>query len=287
MVKIEYIWHDCFFVETPAAGIVFDFWLDRDGENRDFPDFLADFDPGKALYVFISHGHKDHYNPAVFSWASRFPNIRYMVSRDVMRRIRHIMSESSVYSGPKVDPSCVTALGPGDRFGDGNLTVAAFPSTDIGNSYIIELSGKRFFHAGDLNAWIWKEESTQSEVKKAIGDYNACLRDIRAYLDRATEGEGSVSGCLTDIIDYCFFPVDSRIGSEYFTGAYIFVRKFDVRRFFPMHFALGTPDERERYRTDALRFGLYANPGRGEYIPLALSGAVYMDASSSCGSAKC
>ena len=40
MVKIEYIWHDCFFVETPAAGIVFDFWLDRDGENGVFPIFL-------------------------------------------------------------------------------------------------------------------------------------------------------------------------------------------------------------------------------------------------------
>lgn len=287
MVKIEYIWHDCFFVETSDAGIVFDFWLDRDGENHDFPDFLAGFDPEKALYIIISHGHKDHYNPAVFSWASRFRNIRYIVSRDVMRRIRHIVSESSVYSGPKVDPSCVTALAPGDRFVDDNLAVAAFPSTDIGNSYIIELSGKRFFHAGDLNAWIWKDESTESEVKKAIGDYNACLRDIRVYLDRTSESEDRASVGLTDIIDYCFFPVDSRIGSEYFTGASIFVRKFDVRRFFPMHFALGTPDDRRRYRADALRFGLYANPDRGEYIPLALSGSVYMDASSSCGSAKC
>ncbi|MDE6391922.1 MAG: MBL fold metallo-hydrolase [Muribaculaceae bacterium] len=271
MVKITYVWHDCFVVETESAMFVFDYWLDADGTPAEMPEVLASADRDKTVYVLVSHGHKDHYNPAVFSWVAAFRDVRYVVSRDVMKRIRHVVSATSVYSGPKVDPECVSALRPGERFSAGGVVIAAFPSTDIGNSYIVEADGHRFFHAGDLNAWIWKDESTEAEVRKAMGDYRACLRDIRAYLDHAAD----------QAIDYCFFPVDSRIGTDYFTGASIFVREFDVRKFFPMHFALGDEEERSRRRTDALRFCLYANPERGEYIPLAWPGALYVDASPS------
>lgn len=271
MVKITYVWHDCFVVETKSAMFVFDYWLDADGTPAELPAVIASADRDKTLYVLVSHGHKDHYNPAVFSWASEFRDVRYVVSRDVMKRIRHVVSATSVYSGPKVAPERVTALRPGECFYAEGVRIAAFPSTDIGNSYIVEADGRRLFHAGDLNAWIWKDESTKAEVRKAMGDYRACLRDIHAYLEHASDRA----------IDYCFFPVDSRIGTDYFIGASIFVREFDVRKFFPMHFALGDEEERSRRRADALCFGLYANPERGEYIPLALPGASYADASAS------
>lgn len=64
-------------------------------------------------------------------------------------------------------------------------------------------------------------------------------------------------------------PVDSRIGTDYFTGAAMLVRSIDVRHFFPMHFALGSEEEQRHRRRDALAFDLYANPDRGEYIGLA------------------
>ncbi len=275
MVKITYVWHDCFVVETESAVLVFDYWLDVGGRPSTVPGVLRSAGTDKPIYVLVSHGHKDHYNPSVFLWASEFRDVRYVVSRDVMKRIRHVVSETSVYSGPKVDPGRVTALRPGECFSAGGVVIAAFRSTDIGNSYVVEADGRRFFHAGDLNAWIWKDESTETEIRKSLGDYRACLRDIRSYLERAADA-GSVAGMA---IDYCFFPVDSRIGTDYFTGASIFVREFEVRKFFPMHFALGDEEERNRRREDVLRFGLYAYPGRGEYIPLALSGSVYIDAS--------
>jgi len=275
MESVTYIWHDCFVVSTVSAVLVFDYWLDADGNANVMPGFLETIGRDKPLYVFVSHGHKDHFNPDIFAWAGGGRDIHYIVSRDVMKRIRHVVSGTSVYSGPKVSPSQVTRLLPGEEFVDDRIRAAAFPSTDIGNSYMVECAGLRIFHAGDLNAWIWKDESTGQELRKALGDYRACLRDISEWL----KSNPCASGEDVMRIDYCFFPVDSRIGTDYFTGASIFVREFDVRRFFPMHFALGDAGERRLRRSDAIDFSLYANTDRGEYIPLALPGSTYVNAS--------
>lgn len=272
MVKVSFIWHDCFVVETDSVNMVFDYWRDCDGNPEEFPGFLENLSKSKPLLVFISHGHKDHFNPSVFAWANRFENIRYIVSKDVMRRIRHIISPTSVYSGPKADSSQVTALRPGESFKSEYIGVHAFPSTDIGNSYLVEADGLRIFHAGDLNAWIWPEESTEAELKKAMGDFRACLREIKDYLISDVNSQGHSVGR----IDFCFFPVDSRIGGDYFTGARLFVHEFNVKRFFPMHFDLGDQAEREKRRWDAINFLKFANKERGEYIPLVLNGSYYL-----------
>lgn len=268
MMEIEFIWHDCFLIKTPAANYVFDYWLDSDGNDRVVPGFIESLDRKVPLMVFISHGHKDHFNKSVFEWSVMFENIHYIVSNDVGKRIRHITSETSVYSGTKVAPSMLTIMKAGESLVLPHAVVRSFPSTDIGNCYLVETSAGRIFHAGDLNAWIWLDESDDKEVRKALGDYNACLRDISDYIF-SPEGRNRVPD---GHIDLCFFPVDSRIGRDYFTGAGIFVRKFDVRHFFPMHFDLGDDAERLSRRKDALNFNSYANFDRGEYIPLAING---------------
>lgn len=261
-LQVTFIWHDCFLVETPELAMIFDYWLDESGSANPMPQALSHLDREKPLLVFVSHGHKDHYNPAVFGWASEFENISYIVSRDVWRRMRHVVSPSSPYLGPKIDISRVYALKSGEKADIGGVEVTAYPSTDIGNSYgLILPDGTRLFHAGDLNAWIWKEESTRQEIAKAMGDYQACLRDIAVDLGENLH------------FDVLFFPVDSRIGSEYWTGAAEFVRKFDVSYFFPMHFGLGDDKEREQRRKDAFRFDLYA--ASGEYIGLGSPGDVW------------
>lgn len=196
MIKILYIWHDCFVVMTPAATIVFDYWLDAGGLKNDFPAFIDRIDPALPLVVVVSHSHKDHYNPSIFGWAKRFDNIHFVVSTDIWKRMRHIVSPTSVYTGPKVDAGRVTVLRRNESAEIAGVRVAAFPSTDVGNSYIVESAGRRIFHAGDLNCWAWRDDSTEQEIRKAEGDFRACLRDIAAYLSGRP-------------IDYCFFPVDS------------------------------------------------------------------------------
>ena len=154
IIKTIYIYHDCFVVKTPEAVLVFDFWKDP-YQSGPLPNPLMKVDREIPLYVFVSHGHKDHYNPEIFSWAKHFRNIRYIVSRDVRKRINHIVTPESSYKGDKVDASKITAMSDHDLYEDDIVSVRSFPSTDTGNSYAVTIGGRDIFHAGDLNAWLW------------------------------------------------------------------------------------------------------------------------------------
>lgn len=251
-IKTVYIWHDCFVVRTAKAVLVFDFWKDPFQQGL-LPNPLMEVERDLPVYVFVSHGHKDHYNPKIFDWSEYFPNIRYIVSKDVLKRIKHIISPDSSYKGVKVDASRIITMRPCEEYEDNVLKIQSFPSTDIGNSYAMEIDGYSIFHAGDLNAWIWKDESTEQEVNKALGDYKAIIKKIR---EKHSNG-----------FDICFFPVDSRIGTDYFTGAKIFLQQFEVRNFFPMHYELGEDiDSIASLHRNAAAFELYASDKCRHYV---------------------
>ena len=55
-MKVTYIYHSGFLVETANCYYLFDYYLKE----------LPDLDTGKPILVFASHAHPDHYNPAVF-----------------------------------------------------------------------------------------------------------------------------------------------------------------------------------------------------------------------------
>ena len=246
-----YIFHDCFVVKTSEAVLVFDFWKDP-YKRGPLPNPLINIDSEMPIYVFVSHGHKDHYNPEIFSWARHFPNIRYIVSKDVRKRINHIVSQSGSYKGDKVEPGQVIVMSDQDQYDDDIITVRSFPSTDIGNSYAVTIAGHTIFHAGDLNAWLWKDESTEEEVKEAMDGFNTIVDLIAESFSN---------------FDLCFFPVDSRIGTDYFTGARIFLERFKIENFFPMHYELGEDATTiTRLHRDAAAIDRYASPNCRHYI---------------------
>lgn len=266
-MKIRYIFHDCFTISTPEVQMIFDYWMndpvanqsqseDKDQEgNRELPVFIDSLDPEKPLYVFVSHSHKDHFTYRIFEFATRFRDIRYIMSREAMKRCRHIMSPTSVYKGCKISASHVVGLSKGEDWSDSRLHVHALGSTDIGVSFMIDCAGRRIFHAGDFNAWLWLDESTPEEIRQARNKFNTVLDDIIAH----NAGRH---------IDVAFFPVDSRIGSGYFEGAREFVRRLDIGIFFPMHCGIGSPAEQLVRKRDAARFDLYRNPSRGLYVAM-------------------
>lgn len=251
MIKTIYVYHDCFVMKAPEAVLVFDFWKDP-CQRGALPDPLVEVDRKMPVYVFVSHGHKDHYNPEIFSWAKHFPNIHYIVSKDVRKRINHIVSPLSAYKGDKVEADKVTAMSDNDSYVDGRISVRSFPSTDTGNSYAIKIGRCTVFHAGDLNAWIWKDESTEEEVKEALSAFNAIVDKIASSYEA---------------FDICFFPVDSRIGTDYYTGAKIFLERLKIGHFFPMHYELGDdPATIARLHRDAAEIERYASPTCNNYI---------------------
>ena len=58
-----------------------------------------------------------------------------------------------------------------DEFGadpvHGGGTRAASGSTDEGVSFCVDFAGVTLFHAGDLNLWHWRDESSVTEIESA------------------------------------------------------------------------------------------------------------------------
>ena len=72
-MKVTYIGHSGFLVETGIVNLLFDY---SEGE-------IPQVDPKIPFFVFVSHVHKDHYNPAVFALVKQYKDIRYFISKDV------------------------------------------------------------------------------------------------------------------------------------------------------------------------------------------------------------
>ena len=107
---------------------------------------------------------------------------------------------------------------PGDELTLGDMTVQAYDSTDLGVSYYVELQGRSIFHAGDLNLWHWREESTVREIKQAEEDFYDAVEPIRGLN-----------------IDLCMFPLDPRQGGLFDAGINHFVMSVKPRVVIPMH----------------------------------------------------
>ena len=261
--ELTYIWHDGFRLRIPGTGtVIFDFWRDPREESAAEPSWITSLKKsGERVWILVSHHHKDHFVKKIFEWSEGWPQVHYVISKDTARMVRHMLRPDSLWNGIRVPPSQLTVLSPGESLSDGALTVNAFGSTDIGNSYVVETPGLKVFHAGDLNAWIWKDESTRTEVEAETRKFAVILDAIAERFPR---------------LDVAMMPVDSRIGTDYFTGARMLVRAIDVGLFVPMHFGLGDPEEQTRHQADAIRFDLYANPTRGTYVALTAPGASYL-----------
>ncbi|HML47659.1 MAG TPA: hypothetical protein PKE04_13020 [Clostridia bacterium] len=201
-VRITYLEHSGFAVELGDLLMVFDDarGAPPPGEGLEQGHVTRAFIAKHArTFVFVSHGHGDHYDPAVYDWQD-IPGVDYVLGCDMDRKLpgRH--------------------LAPGDVLYLPNLTVTAHASTDLGVSYLIDTSGYTFFHAGDLNLWHWRNESTLREIEKAEQDWLTAVAPLYGAS-----------------IDFAFFPVDPRQGSLYDAGATHFVLQVKPRVFIPMH----------------------------------------------------
>lgn len=141
-VKIEYIYHSGYMVETDEAVLIFDYY------KEGLPEAVAN--SGKKVIFFVSHSHPDHFNPEIFDHKGIF-----VVSSDVP-----VPAEIKAYS---VDP--------GDHITIGEINIRVLGSTDAGVSFLVRTERTNLFHAGDLNYWHWKEVSTSEEIADAKKSY--------------------------------------------------------------------------------------------------------------------
>lgn len=147
-IKIEYIYHSGYTIETEKYYMVFDY-------------FKGDIElPDKPVVVFSSHAHPDHYNEDIFRWSLASDDITYILSDDII-----------------ASPNGRTRLmGPYERINFMDFTVDTFASTDQGVSFLVNVDGIDIFFAGDLHWWYWEEDSPEDKIQME--------KDFKYQIDR-------------------------------------------------------------------------------------------------------
>ena len=199
---ITHYYHSGFSVANGDSLLVFDYWRGEEGELTGkralTPEDLAAY---AHVYVFVSHDHIDHLDPVIYTWVDH-PSISYIVSSDMPVGTR----------GKR--------MAPGDRaeLADG-ISVTAYDSTDLGVSFLVDFRGLKVFHAGDLNFWHWREESTMKEIEEAEQEFRKAVKPLHGVP-----------------VDIAFFPLDPRQGSMFEAGANFFILQVKPRILIPMHY---------------------------------------------------
>jgi len=198
-MRITYIHHSCFLVETDSCYYLFDY------EKGCLPQM----DVAKPILVFSSHGHHDHYNPEIFS----------ILNRAGMQTIYAVLSEDI----PVPVSVNVLQVSPGEEYDlwlQQKLTT--FASTDLGVAFLIEDQERILYHAGDLNDWVWEGEN-DSYNEQMTADYR---RQIDLLAEKLSHRK----------INAAFVVLDPRQEKNYDRGLCYFLEHIPVSMVYPMHF---------------------------------------------------
>ena len=217
MIEIFYLHNSGFTIELGNDALIIDYYKGRLQRAWRAP---LDKQPAayRDVYVFASHAHGDHYNRAIFEWLSEREDIQYILSDDIRSAVPASMARD--IGGAK---HTVRYIADGENLRVGNLDIHAYGSTDAGVSFhILAEDGTSIFHAGDLNYWHWRDESTDAEVREAFEMFTKELDKLKNGIDK---------------IDVAFFPVDPRMGSDYYRGAALFCEAMKPSMLIPMHFS--------------------------------------------------
>ena len=204
---VTYYHHSGFTVEVGRNLLIFDYWR---GEKLELPqrtwiknDDLAKYE---KILVFVTHDHEDHFDEAIYGWDYEKLPITYIISDDL----------------PITKKG--TRMKPGDEITVDDIEIRAYDSTDKGVSFYVTVEGLHIFHAGDLNLWHWREESSLREIAQSERAYYEAVRPIERLP-----------------MDIAMFPVDPRMGGLFDAGANHFIMAVKPRLFIPMHWQ-GRPE---------------------------------------------
>ncbi len=198
LMTTTFIHHSCFLVETDSCYYLFDY------EKGTLPAM----DKTKPIFVMSSHGHPDHYNKEIFSKLEDFG----------MQKVRAILSDD--IEVPENVHVLQVSAGKEYDFGEQQKLIT-FQSTDIGVAFLIEDHGTLIYHAGDLNDWVWDDES-DSYNEQMTKDYRTQIN----LLSKTLHGRE---------IDAAFVVLDPRQEKDYDRGMIYFLEHIPAKQVYPMH----------------------------------------------------
>lgn len=173
-MKVTYIYHSGFAVETDTAVLVFDYYKGK------LPNVPTD----NKLYYFVSHVHADHYGSCIYDSLSERPDAHYILDSG----INHVPAGINA-----------TEVIPHGEYNVDGVNIKTLRSTDCGVAYLVTVDGVTIYHAGDLHLWVWQGASAIERrfVEIAFTRELEMLKDITidaAFLplDPRQEEDGSL-----------------------------------------------------------------------------------------------
>ncbi len=203
-MEISYLLNSGFAVRLSRTLLVFDAYRDP---AQVLKRLLGD---AEQIYFFVSHAHFDHFDVHILDYEATIT--RYFMADEIRRtkRGKRFPTEKTVY------------LADYSHHEEDGIRVDTFSSTDTGTSFLVELGGRRIFHAGDFNWWHWKGD-TEENNKLAK---NGFMKQMKK-LDGLTG-------------DVAFFPVDGRLEEFSDVGAKEFCARTKFKALVTMH-SVGYP----------------------------------------------
>ena len=197
-MKITYISHSGFLVETQTCYYIFDYY------KGDLPKL----DPLKPVLVFSSHAHGDHYNPEIFK----------ILHSMGMQSVTAVLSKDIPENKYPDQVPCIKVTFHQTYNLPYDTQTETLLSTDEGVAFLIRCPEGTLYHAGDLHDWVWEEETDQYN-RQMTGSYHH-------EIDLLKNKE----------IDIAFIPLDPRQEKDYARGMLYFLNKVSVKKIYPMHY---------------------------------------------------
>lgn len=209
---IRYIYHSGFALEFSDKIVIFDYYKGALPANP----------KDKDVIFVVSHAHYDHFNRKIFDY-DRASKVSYVVSKDVYDEIMDFKKDGNIiYLDDDIEKqknmlnSDIHLLKSGESLFIDDIKFMGLGSTDKGISIYMQANMLFIFFAGDLNNWIFPDDSDEKR------------RQMQKYFSKEID--------KLDHVDIGFFPVDPRLKENYDLGVNEFMEKTHAKVLFPMHF---------------------------------------------------
>lgn len=201
-MNVTYIHHSGFLIETEACYYLIDY----------FQGSIPALNPCKPVLVLASHKHHDHYQKSVFN-----------ILKDMGMQIIYAVLSRDIPAGARpADVPCLP-VSAGKRYElPQGQEVVTFRSTDVGVAFLIRDGQEIFYHAGDLNDWVWSEEP-EEDNQRMTEKYQKQIDLLARELDGRT-------------LTAAFVVLDPRQEQDYDRGMLYFLQHTSCGCVYPMHY---------------------------------------------------
>jgi ankyrin repeat protein/L-ascorbate metabolism protein UlaG (beta-lactamase superfamily) len=144
-----YLGHCGWALKTENHLLIFDYWTGQ-GELPSRPCLRnGHIDPTELadenVYVFVTHEHADHYDPAINSWGDSHGDLTYVFG---FRPELTPEYREGGYDGPAYE-----YIAPREYREFDDIKVRTIAANDGGVAFLVEVDGLKFYHAGDHAGW--------------------------------------------------------------------------------------------------------------------------------------